>query len=215
MAADNKTCKYCYGVFKGHNVLPLFFQVLDAGQIHAYAEPYTLLQDQGGIFYKMVQQTGKQEAAALLEAAKQVRSFSSSNASEAHALVCDWSGGQSRPSSINSSPTLPPQAYNNRPPSNSNTHADTADGNLVIFETALWAPFSAAPPRHVTKCLRTCRPLQKPRIFALNLRYLGTQCCNNWHTSYLSHTSNSRLLVQKLDLKLSALFQVYSTLYIC
>lgn len=54
----------------------LFFQVLDAGQIHAYAEPYTLLQDQGGIFYKMVQQTGKQEAAALLEAAEQVRRFS-------------------------------------------------------------------------------------------------------------------------------------------
>uniref|UniRef100_A0A667Z5H1 Multidrug resistance-associated protein 4-like n=1 Tax=Myripristis murdjan TaxID=586833 RepID=A0A667Z5H1_9TELE len=46
--------------------------VLDAGQIHAYDEPYTLLQDPDGIFYKMVQQTGKQEAAALLEAAKQV-----------------------------------------------------------------------------------------------------------------------------------------------
>ncbi|KAM9328000.1 ATP-binding cassette sub-family C member 4 isoform 2-T2 [Pholidichthys leucotaenia] len=43
--------------------------VLDAGKIHAYDEPYTLLQDKGGIFYKMVQQTGKQEAAALLEAA--------------------------------------------------------------------------------------------------------------------------------------------------
>uniref|UniRef100_A0A667ZNZ1 Cystic fibrosis transmembrane conductance regulator n=1 Tax=Myripristis murdjan TaxID=586833 RepID=A0A667ZNZ1_9TELE len=47
--------------------------VLDAGQIHAYDEPYTLLQDPDGIFYKMVQQTGKQEAAALLEAAKQVQ----------------------------------------------------------------------------------------------------------------------------------------------
>ncbi|XP_076004915.1 ATP-binding cassette sub-family C member 4-like isoform X2 [Genypterus blacodes] len=45
--------------------------VLDAGSIHAYDEPYTLLQDQAGIFYKMVQQTGKQEAVALLEAAKQ------------------------------------------------------------------------------------------------------------------------------------------------
>ncbi|XP_042372620.1 ATP-binding cassette subfamily C member 4-like, partial [Plectropomus leopardus] len=42
--------------------------VLDAGKINAYAEPYTLLQDPDGIFYKMVQQTGKQEAAALLEA---------------------------------------------------------------------------------------------------------------------------------------------------
>uniref|UniRef100_A0A667ZFE2 Cystic fibrosis transmembrane conductance regulator n=1 Tax=Myripristis murdjan TaxID=586833 RepID=A0A667ZFE2_9TELE len=48
--------------------------VLDAGQIHAYDEPYTLLQDPDGIFYKMVQQTGKQEAAALLEAAKQAKS---------------------------------------------------------------------------------------------------------------------------------------------
>uniref|UniRef100_A0A3Q4AMX3 Cystic fibrosis transmembrane conductance regulator n=1 Tax=Mola mola TaxID=94237 RepID=A0A3Q4AMX3_MOLML len=46
--------------------------VLDAGTIHAYDEPYNLLQDENGIFYKMVQQTGKQEAAALLEAAKQV-----------------------------------------------------------------------------------------------------------------------------------------------
>ncbi|XP_033471879.1 ATP-binding cassette sub-family C member 4 [Epinephelus lanceolatus] len=74
--------------------------VLDAGKIDAYAEPYTLLQDPGGIFYKMVQQTGKQEAAALLEAAK--------------------------------------QAYNSRShPNISNGHAETADGNLVIFETAL------------------------------------------------------------------------------
>ncbi|XP_013866191.1 ATP-binding cassette sub-family C member 4 [Austrofundulus limnaeus] len=45
--------------------------VLDAGRIHAYAEPYVLLQDDTNIFYRMVQQTGKQEAAALLEAAKQ------------------------------------------------------------------------------------------------------------------------------------------------
>lgn len=50
----------------------IFFQVLDAGTIHAYDEPYNLLQDENGIFYKMVQQTGKQEAVALLEAAKQV-----------------------------------------------------------------------------------------------------------------------------------------------
>ncbi|XP_074483833.1 ATP-binding cassette sub-family C member 4-like [Sebastes fasciatus] len=74
--------------------------VLDAGQIHAYDAPYTLLQDQEGIFYKMVQQTGKQEAAALLEAAK--------------------------------------QAYDSRSHlSISNGHAETADGSLVIFETAL------------------------------------------------------------------------------
>ncbi|KAL2081657.1 hypothetical protein ACEWY4_023510 [Coilia grayii] len=51
--------------------------VLNAGQIHEYDEPYVLLQDQEGIFYKMVQQTGKTEAAALLHAAKQ--SFINSN----------------------------------------------------------------------------------------------------------------------------------------
>ncbi|XP_022602217.1 LOW QUALITY PROTEIN: multidrug resistance-associated protein 4-like [Seriola dumerili] len=74
--------------------------VLDAGRIHAFDEPFTLLQDPDGIFYKMVQQTGKQEAAALLQAAKQV--------------------------------------FDNRSRSNmSNGHAETADGNLVIFETAL------------------------------------------------------------------------------
>ncbi|XP_041822000.1 ATP-binding cassette sub-family C member 4-like isoform X1 [Chelmon rostratus] len=74
--------------------------VLDAGKIHAYDEPYTLLRDREGIFYQMVQQTGKQEAAALLELAK--------------------------------------QAYNDRDhPNISNGHAETADGNLVIFETAL------------------------------------------------------------------------------
>uniref|UniRef100_A0A3Q1HYV3 Multidrug resistance-associated protein 4 n=1 Tax=Anabas testudineus TaxID=64144 RepID=A0A3Q1HYV3_ANATE len=78
--------------------------VLDAGKIHAYDEPYTLLQDPGGIFSKMVQQTGKQEAATLLQMAKQVtwtlkRFLSRSNIS--------------------------------------NGHVETADGNLVIFETAL------------------------------------------------------------------------------
>uniref|UniRef100_A0A8C7WCX8 Cystic fibrosis transmembrane conductance regulator n=1 Tax=Oncorhynchus mykiss TaxID=8022 RepID=A0A8C7WCX8_ONCMY len=48
--------------------------VLDAGQIHAYDEPYTLLQNHDGIFFKMVQQTGRQEAVALLQSAKQVSS---------------------------------------------------------------------------------------------------------------------------------------------
>ncbi|RXM37114.1 Multidrug resistance-associated protein 4 [Acipenser ruthenus] len=45
--------------------------VLDAGKIHEYDEPYVLLQNNDSIFYKMVQQTGKAEAAALLETAKQ------------------------------------------------------------------------------------------------------------------------------------------------
>ncbi|KAM9396412.1 ATP-binding cassette sub-family C member 4-like [Salvelinus alpinus] len=45
--------------------------VLVAGQIHAYDEPYTLLQNHDGIFFKMVQQTGRQEAVALLQSAKQ------------------------------------------------------------------------------------------------------------------------------------------------
>ncbi|XP_041115614.1 multidrug resistance-associated protein 4 isoform X1 [Polyodon spathula] len=46
--------------------------VLDAGRIHEYDEPYVLLQNNDSIFYKMVQQTGKAEAAALIETAKQV-----------------------------------------------------------------------------------------------------------------------------------------------
>ncbi|XP_061829600.2 ATP-binding cassette sub-family C member 4 [Nerophis lumbriciformis] len=43
--------------------------VLDAGRIDAYDEPHTLLQDPTSILHKMVLQTGKQEAAALLNAA--------------------------------------------------------------------------------------------------------------------------------------------------
>ncbi|XP_066562799.1 ATP-binding cassette sub-family C member 4 [Amia ocellicauda] len=45
--------------------------VLEAGRINEYDEPYVLLQNNDSIFYKMVQQTGKAEAAALLETAKQ------------------------------------------------------------------------------------------------------------------------------------------------
>ncbi|KAM3857219.1 ATP-binding cassette sub-family C member 4-like [Diretmus argenteus] len=64
--------------------------VLDAGQIHAYDEPYTLLQDPEGIFYKMVQQTGKQEAADLLEAAKQAYdSRSRPNIANGHMLTAE------------------------------------------------------------------------------------------------------------------------------
>ena len=37
-----------------------------------FDDPYTLLQNQDGALSKMVQQTGKMEAAALLEAAKGV-----------------------------------------------------------------------------------------------------------------------------------------------
>ncbi|KAI4886639.1 hypothetical protein NFI96_012768 [Prochilodus magdalenae] len=45
--------------------------VLDAGQINDYDEPHVLLEKQDGIFYKMVQQTGKAEAAFLKQLAKQ------------------------------------------------------------------------------------------------------------------------------------------------
>ncbi|CAL1598298.1 unnamed protein product [Knipowitschia caucasica] len=59
--------------------------VLDAGRISAYDEPYTLLQDKQGIFYKMVQQTGKQEAVSLLESAKKAyNNRSRSNTSNGH-----------------------------------------------------------------------------------------------------------------------------------
>uniref|UniRef100_A0A8C2IMR6 Multidrug resistance-associated protein 4 n=1 Tax=Cyprinus carpio TaxID=7962 RepID=A0A8C2IMR6_CYPCA len=46
--------------------------VLDAGRIQEYDAPHVLLQNQNGIFYKMVQQTGKAEVASLLQTAKQV-----------------------------------------------------------------------------------------------------------------------------------------------
>ncbi|XP_029315504.1 multidrug resistance-associated protein 4-like isoform X2 [Cottoperca gobio] len=46
--------------------------VLDAGRIQEYDEPYVLLQNQEGLFYQMVQQTGRAEAASLLHTAKQV-----------------------------------------------------------------------------------------------------------------------------------------------
>nr|XP_046179705.1 ATP-binding cassette sub-family C member 4-like [Oncorhynchus gorbuscha] len=73
--------------------------VLDAGQIHAYDEPHTLLQNHDGIFFKMVQQTGRQEAVALLQSAE--------------------------------------QAYNSRSRPSTTNGGVGADGNLVIFETAL------------------------------------------------------------------------------
>uniref|UniRef100_A0A3P9LFB7 ATP-binding cassette, sub-family C (CFTR/MRP), member 4 n=1 Tax=Oryzias latipes TaxID=8090 RepID=A0A3P9LFB7_ORYLA len=100
--------------------------VLDAGRIRAFAEPLVLLQDPDGIFFKMVQQTGKQEAAALHEAAKQVSS--TGDTSEDPAKF--WQN-QTGPFLL--------QAYNSsqRPAAPANGHAETADGHLVIFETAL------------------------------------------------------------------------------
>uniref|UniRef100_A0A8C3DGG2 ATP binding cassette subfamily C member 4 (PEL blood group) n=1 Tax=Corvus moneduloides TaxID=1196302 RepID=A0A8C3DGG2_CORMO len=46
--------------------------VLDAGRLKEYGEPYILLQEQDSLFYKMVQQVGKTEAASLIETAKRV-----------------------------------------------------------------------------------------------------------------------------------------------
>uniref|UniRef100_A0A663MLG7 Multidrug resistance-associated protein 4 n=1 Tax=Athene cunicularia TaxID=194338 RepID=A0A663MLG7_ATHCN len=46
--------------------------VLDAGRLKEYGEPYILLQEHDGLFYKMVQQVGKTEAASLIETAKRV-----------------------------------------------------------------------------------------------------------------------------------------------
>ncbi|KAK7154854.1 hypothetical protein R3I93_009716 [Phoxinus phoxinus] len=56
--------------------------VLDAGRIHEYDAPHVLLQNQNGILYKMVQQTGKAEASSLLQTAKQAYM----NRSPAHQL---------------------------------------------------------------------------------------------------------------------------------
>uniref|UniRef100_A0A3P9LA07 Multidrug resistance-associated protein 4 n=1 Tax=Oryzias latipes TaxID=8090 RepID=A0A3P9LA07_ORYLA len=49
--------------------------VLDAGRMQEYDEPYVLLQNHDGLFYQMVQQTGRAEAASLLQTAKQVATF--------------------------------------------------------------------------------------------------------------------------------------------
>ncbi|KAM9049321.1 LOW QUALITY PROTEIN: ATP-binding cassette sub-family C member 4-like [Megaptera novaeangliae] len=46
--------------------------VLDSGRLEEYDKPYDLLQDRDGLFYKMVQQLGKDEAAALIETGEQV-----------------------------------------------------------------------------------------------------------------------------------------------
>nr|XP_025975233.1 multidrug resistance-associated protein 4 isoform X3 [Dromaius novaehollandiae] len=46
--------------------------VLDAGRLKEYGEPYILLQEKDGLFYKMAQQVGKTEAASLIETAKRV-----------------------------------------------------------------------------------------------------------------------------------------------
>ncbi|XP_066477246.1 ATP-binding cassette sub-family C member 4 [Tiliqua scincoides] len=46
--------------------------VLDSGRLKEYDEPYILLQAEESLFYKMVQQVGKAEAASLMETAKQV-----------------------------------------------------------------------------------------------------------------------------------------------
>ncbi|XP_053563814.1 ATP-binding cassette sub-family C member 4 [Bombina bombina] len=46
--------------------------VLDSGRVKEYDEPYNLLQNKESLFYKMVQQVGKAEAATLTETAKQV-----------------------------------------------------------------------------------------------------------------------------------------------
>ncbi|TKS67158.1 Multidrug resistance-associated protein 4 [Collichthys lucidus] len=55
--------------------MSVFPKVLAAGRIQEYDQPYVLLQNQDGLFYQMVQQTGRAEAASLLHAAKQVSGY--------------------------------------------------------------------------------------------------------------------------------------------
>ncbi|XP_043334064.1 ATP-binding cassette sub-family C member 4-like isoform X7 [Cervus canadensis] len=49
-----------------------WIMVWDSGRLDDYDEPYTMLQERDGLFYKMVQQLGEAEATALTERAKQV-----------------------------------------------------------------------------------------------------------------------------------------------
>ncbi|CAH2223667.1 multidrug resistance-associated 4 [Pelobates cultripes] len=46
--------------------------VLDSGRVKEYDEPYILLENKESLFYKMVQQVGKAEAAALTQVAKEI-----------------------------------------------------------------------------------------------------------------------------------------------
>ncbi|XP_067842586.1 multidrug resistance-associated protein 4 isoform X2 [Heptranchias perlo] len=46
--------------------------VLDAGRVAEYEEPYVLLENKNGLFYKMVQHLGKAETAALTKMAKEM-----------------------------------------------------------------------------------------------------------------------------------------------
>uniref|UniRef100_A0A674EKH8 Multidrug resistance-associated protein 4 n=1 Tax=Salmo trutta TaxID=8032 RepID=A0A674EKH8_SALTR len=55
--------------------------VLGAGMIQEFDEPYVLLQNQESALYRIVQQTGKAEAASLLESAKQVSTDTASQPS--------------------------------------------------------------------------------------------------------------------------------------
>ncbi|XP_078799220.1 uncharacterized protein LOC144990190 [Oryzias latipes] len=101
-------------------------KVLDAGRIRAFAEPLVLLQDPDSIFFKMVQQTGKQEASALHEAAKRVSS--TGDTSEDPAKFWQNQTGPFLLQAFNSSHRLAALT---------NGHLETADGHLVIFEMAL------------------------------------------------------------------------------
>lgn len=62
------TCTHTHA----HTALYVWLQVLAAGRIQEYDQPYVLLQNQDGLFHQMVQQTGRAEAASLLHTAKQV-----------------------------------------------------------------------------------------------------------------------------------------------
>ncbi len=56
---------------------------MDKGEVAQFDKPYILLQDVGGIFYQMVQNTGSANAANLLQIAEKVNS----NMEFAHSLT--------------------------------------------------------------------------------------------------------------------------------
>lgn len=129
-----------------------FLQVLDAGRIHEYDAPHVLLQNQNGILYKMVQQTGKAEAASLLQTAKEVSRSS----------LCPQERGD------------PLHQFNTDV--NSHIHVALSDGQICATCTCARNPQYAVFQRAQAFVLSVSIsfPLLSGMLFSLRIRFLST-----------------------------------------